>query len=164
MKKLFISLPMNGRDIDDIQSDMEELKEIAEKNCDESFELLKTFQHDEPSGDINTEACWYLGKSISMLAEADMVLFHPEWKTARGCLMEHMICALYDIPYIELQMPEIDLDNAEVIVDYTHDLDEQPIEIVDPIDISHDDTLSGNEELYDPDLDELEPGEYNADL
>lgn len=164
MKKLFISLPMNGRDVDDIQSDMEELKQIAEKNCHESFELLKTFQHDEPSSDINTEACWYLGKSISMLAEADMVLFHPEWKTARGCLMEHMICALYDIPYVELQMPEINLDNAEVVVDYTHDLDEQPVEIVDPIDISHDDTLSGNEELYDPDLDELEPGEYNADL
>lgn len=160
---------MNNRDIDDIRSDMEELKQVAEKNFNESFELFKTFQHDGPSGHINTEACWYLGKSISMLAEADVVIFHPEWKTTRGCLIEHMICALYDIPYVELQIPEIDLENAEVVMDYTHDLDEQPVEIVepmiiDPIDISHDDTIDGNEELYDPDLDELEPGEYNADL
>ena len=155
---------MRNRDIEVIRFNMEELKQVAEKNFNESFELLETFQHDGPSSNINTEACWYLGKSIVMLAEADVVIFHPEWKTARGCLIEHMICALYDIPYVELQLPEIDFENAEVVMDYTHDLDEQPVEIVDPIDISHDDTIDGNEELYDPDLDELEPGEYNADL
>ncbi len=175
MPKLFVSLPMRGRTEEAVREEMAELHDICNNEYQTEFELIKNFEHENLPSDISNESIWYLGKSIVNLSEADLVIFSANWRNAHGCIVEHMICALYDIPYVELQPGElIDLDNAEVVVDYTHNLDEQPVEIVDKIDILHednDDSLSGEEHLeepdldeYDPDLDDLEPGEYNADV
>jgi hypothetical protein len=175
MPKLFVSLPMRGRTEEEVREEMAELNDICNNEYQTEFELIESFEYGNPPSDIPNESVWYLGKSIVGLSEADLVIFSADWRNAHGCIIEHMICALYNIPYVELQPGElVDLDNAEVVVDYTHDLDEQPVEIVDKIDILHkddDDSLSGEEHLeepdlddYDPDLDELEPGEFNADL
>jgi len=175
MLKLFVSLPMRGRTEEEVREEMAELRDICNNEYQTEFELIESFEHEDPPSDIRNEPVWYLGKSISGLSEADLVIFSSNWRNARGCIAEHMICSLYNIPYVELQPSElVNLDNAEVVVDYTHDLDDQPVEVVDKIDILHeddDDSLSGEEHLeepdlddYDPDLDELEPGEFNADL
>ena len=171
MPNLFVSLPMRGRDEIDIRNEMENLREFAEEEYGVEFELLDTYEHGNPPDDILHGSMWYLAKSIEMLTQANFVIFAPGWKNASGCIVEHMICALYDIPYGEVHVPEIpNLENAEVIMDYTHDLDEQPIEIVDKIDILHkddDDSMDGNESLAEPEFDDedyLEPGEYDADI
>lgn len=177
MPNLFVSLPMRGRDEIDIRNEMENLRELVEEDYDVEFDLLDTYEHGNPPDDILHGNMWYLAKSIEMLTMADFVIFAPGWKNASGCIVEHMICALYDIPYAELHVPEIpNLENAEVIMDYTHDLDEQPIEIVDKIDILHKDdndsmddmdSIDGNESLAEPEFDDedyLEPGEYDADI
>lgn len=176
MPKLFVSLPMRGRTEEEVREEMAELNDICNNEYQTKFELIESFEHGNPPSDIPNESVWYLGKSIVSLSEADLVIFSSDWANAHGCIVEHIICAFYDIPYVELESGDlIDLDNAEVVVDYTHSLDEQPVEIVDKIDILHEeddnDTLSGEEHLeepdlddYDPDLDELEPGEFNADL
>ena len=171
MPNLFVSLPMRGRDEIDIRNEMEDLRELVERDYSMDFDLLDTYEHGNPPDDILHGNMWYLAKSIEMLTMADFVIFAPGWKNASGCIVEHMICALYDIPYAELHVPEIpNLENAEVIMDYTHDLDEQPIEIVDKIDILHrddDDSMDGNESLAEPEFDDedyLEPGEYDADI
>ena len=159
MRKLFVSLPMKGRDSIDILSEQEDLKQMVEDELDEEFELIESFEQDNPPEGVN-DACWYLGKSITKLSEADLVIFSQDWRNATGCIIEHMACAFYNIPYVDVEMASIvvnDIDPAqvEIVRDYTHNLDEQPIEFVDPIDISHDDV---------DDYDELEPGEYNADI
>ncbi|MBO7451085.1 MAG: hypothetical protein J6U54_12040 [Clostridiales bacterium] len=168
MAKLFVSLPMRNRDEFDILEEMKDLRMVAEANFDEEFELIDSYVNGNPPSDILNESVWYLAKSIDTLAQADLVIFSPEWSTATGCIIEHMICAFYNIPYVEVHPSDIlDLSNAEVIMDYTHDLDEQPIEIVDKIDILHEDNdeyLNAIEELAEPDLDTLEPDEYNADI
>lgn len=175
MPKLFVSLPMRERTEEEVREEMAELNDICNNEYQTEFEMIETFDYGNPPSDISNESIWYLGKSIVGLSEADLVIFSSNWRNARGCIVEHMICALYNIPYVELQPGElVNLDNADVVVDYTHDLDEQPVEIVDKIDILHeddDDSLSGEEHLeepdfddYDPDLDELEPDEFNADL
>lgn len=181
MPNLFVSLPMRGRDEIDIRNEMEDLCELAEEEYGVEFDLMDTYEHGNPPDDILHGNMWYLAKSIEMLTQANFVIFAPGWKNASGCIVEHMICALYDIPYAELHVPEIpNLENAEVIMDYTHDLDEQPVEIVDKIDILHkddndsvdsmdniDDSINGNESLAEPEFDDedyLEPGEYDADI
>ncbi len=175
MPKLFVSLPMRGLDEVEIYTTQSDICNFVCNFMEEDFELIDSYVDDTPNEyDILHVGAWYLGQSILAMSEADLVVFHPAWKDARGCIVEHMICALYDIPYVELHHEDmIDLSNAEVVYDYTHDLDEQPVEVVEKIDILHDDdesdTMDGNEELAEPDLDDeddidiLEPGEYDAD-
>lgn len=43
-----------------------------------------------------------LGFSIQMLPQADLVVFAPNWETARGCRIEHQVCADYGIEHLDL--------------------------------------------------------------
>ena len=38
-----------------------------------------------------------LGKSISLMSEADLVVFAPGWENARGCRIEHEVAKEYGI-------------------------------------------------------------------
>lgn len=181
MPKLFVSLPMNGREIDDIRSDMHAICQIVSAEMGEQFELIDTVWTDEPPIDILNDpgscGAWYLGKSISALAEADLAVFDSDWRFARGCIIEHMVCSMYNIPYVDMSMSYSDDD--EDINDYTVDrneaarinniLSEEYEE--DALGFEHDDIydLEGEaEEIEDVEDDEddpdaLEPGEYDAD-
>ena len=179
MPKLFVSLPMNGRDIDDIRADMQAICQIVSTEMEEDYELIDTVWTDEPSADIlaNPGACgaWYLGKSISALAEADLAVFDSEWRYARGCIMEHMMCALYNIPYVDMSASYG--DDSDDINDYTVDRNEaarinnaiSEAYEEDALGFEHDDIydLKGEPEeiddYADDDVDTLEPGEYDAD-
>ena len=182
MPKLFVSLPMNGREIDDIRTDMNAICRIVSSEMDEQFELIDTVWTDEPSDYILADpgACgaWYLGKSISALAEADLAVFDSDWRAARGCIIEHMVCALYNIPYVDMSVSYHD-DDLDDVQDYTVDYNEAArINNVlseeyeeDALGFEHDDIsdLEGEaEEIEDVEDDEddpdaLEPGEYDAD-
>ena len=39
----------------------------------------------------------YLGRSIQLMADADLVLFMPGWNGADGCLVEHLTAIRYGI-------------------------------------------------------------------
>lgn len=186
MKKLFVSLPMNGRDETDILEEQKYLLNVVNNDIcggNNEFELLDTLIQDEPPVDSTYPRAFYLGNSIAKLAQADLVIFSSNWRDGQGCIIEHMTCSLYGIPYVEMQKKDIfetlieAFPQVDVVVDYTHNLDEQPIEIVDS-DIYHDDF---SEKLAEPqyvenphldpdfeyddedDIDTLEPGEYDAD-
>ena len=45
---------------------------------------------------------WFLGASIQLLAEADIVIFAKGWKEARGCVLEHNIAKAYGKYCIEI--------------------------------------------------------------
>ena len=44
-----------------------------------------------------------LGLSIQDISTADLVVFAPGWRNARGCVVEHAVALLYGIDYVELQ-------------------------------------------------------------
>ena len=177
MSKLFVSLPMANREIDDIRADMRAICQIVSKEMDDEFELIDTLWTDEPtdiSDDPGAWSVWYLGKSINALAQADLVVFDSDWRFARGCIIEHMVCAMYNIPYVDMAMSYSDDD--EEVNDYTVDrneaarinniLSEEYEE--DALGFEHDDIsdLEGEPEEIDDvedDIDALEPGEYDAD-
>lgn len=99
MKKLFISQPMRGLTDEEILKTREEIRLKAEKTIGEPVELINSFFGDfKPIGNI--PVC-YLGKSISLLAEADVVYFGEGWKDARGCKIEHEVAVQYGINIIE---------------------------------------------------------------
>lgn len=105
MSKLFVSLPMRGYSIEEIRDEMQYLKDRVEALTGIEYELIDTvWTEDVPDDVVNN--CYYLGKSIMELSRADICVFHPHWREANGCIIEHAICALYDIPYIEFKLNE----------------------------------------------------------
>ena len=94
-KKLFVSLPMRGLTDEEI---LEKQKKIFEPYKDE-YELMNNIFREDPPNPNNP--VWYLGGSIQMLGDADLVIFASDWADASGCRIERMVCALYAIKYVE---------------------------------------------------------------
>lgn len=114
-QKLFISLPMANMDPEAIRQEMQWACDIISNQLGEDFEIIDTVIEEDMPETAKYES-YYLGKSIQAMTEADLVLFHPAWRHARGCVVEHMICAMYMIPYTELvqindTIEEFDSDN-----------------------------------------------------
>ena len=99
MKKVFISQPMRGLTDEEIMQQREILKnKIADILEEEVLILPSFFKEFEPKGNIPVA---YLGKSISLMAEADVVYFGGDWKRARGCKIEYEVAKEYGIDIIE---------------------------------------------------------------
>lgn len=63
-----------------------------------SVDIIDNYHHDDAPE--NAGRLWYLGRSIQMMAEADLVVFCPGYEEAKGCLIEERVCLEYDIPAI----------------------------------------------------------------
>lgn len=101
MKKVFISQPMSG--LSDFQI-KEERKRVVEKLYGmgykpEEITVIDTFIKDIAPDNVDS-ALWYLGKSLELLAEADIAVFARGWREARGCFIEFKCAKEYDISYI----------------------------------------------------------------
>ena len=102
MKKLFISVSMNGRSDKDIQSDIDKMKMIAESEFNEKFEVLDTFKApDVTTGNIRVDC---LGRSIRLLSQADYYIGFKN-PSAKGCIIENNIVTTYD------WIPSLFIDN-----------------------------------------------------
>ena len=88
MTKIFISQPMNGKTNEEIKNERDSIIDRLREN--ESVEIIDSFFKDAPH---DTKPLWYLGESIKLMSEADIVFFCNGWQTARGCQIEHD-CAL----------------------------------------------------------------------
>ena len=101
MKKIFISQPMRGLTDEEILKKRKEIFIKVEKIIGEPVELIDSFINEYP-GEINKSIpVWYLGKSIQLLSQADIVFFGGDWRNARGCKIEHEIATQYGISIIE---------------------------------------------------------------
>ena len=97
MKKLFISQPMRGKTDEEILRVRAEAIAAAERMLGEDVEAIDSF-----FGTSNmSHALEYLGKSIKLLAKADVAFFARGWDTARGCKIEHTCAVEYGIPVVE---------------------------------------------------------------
>ena len=88
MTKIFISQPMNGKTTEEIENERNYIIDRLREN--ESVEIIDSFFKDKP---YESSPLWYLGESIKLMSEADVVFFCNGWQTARGCQIEHD-CAL----------------------------------------------------------------------
>ena len=93
MTKIFISQPMNGKTTEEIEEERNYTigtlrSRFARKN--ECIEIIDSFFKNAPH---DAKPLWYLGESIKLMSEADVVVFCNGWLTARGCQIEHD-CAL----------------------------------------------------------------------
>lgn len=97
MIKLFISIPMKGRTMEEIRYQMLKDKLRLEQMFDVEFELIDSYINEDAPMDVANPALWFMGKSISMMADADVVYFSKGWEGATGCLIEQEIAKTYNI-------------------------------------------------------------------
>jgi hypothetical protein len=71
------------------------MKDEVRKIMGPNVEFFDNIQEDLPEG---THSLVYLGNDIKMLSKADAAFFYENWKDARGCRVEHLVCEEYNIP------------------------------------------------------------------
>ena len=98
MKKLFISQPMRGKTDEEILATREKAIKNAEEKIGEPVEVIDSFFQSAP---VDARPLWYLGKSLELLATADVAYFTEGWAMARGCKIEHTCADKYGIDRIE---------------------------------------------------------------
>lgn len=92
--KIFISMPMAGKSDARIVSEFKEIKQEILKTCKEAEFIDSIFSNFDLENNGNTPI-HYLGRSIELLADADIVYFAKGWQRARGCRVEHLVAELY---------------------------------------------------------------------
>lgn len=95
--KAFISQPM--KDLTD--KEIQEVRKQAIADIKEVYgndvEILDSIIQDIPESETTNKALWSLGKSLQILAEADVAYFCEGWQKARGCKIEHKCALQYGI-------------------------------------------------------------------
>ena len=94
--KIFISIPMNGRSDEEVLSEMNTIVQDYEDIYGSETELIETLLpiNNTP---VNNEGVYMLGRSIELMAQADAVIFAPNWKKYRGCRIEEQVARSYGI-------------------------------------------------------------------
>ena len=90
MKKLFISQPMKGKSDEEILRERKRAIQCAERQLNEPVEVIDSFFQSAPA---DAKPLWFMGKSLELLAGADIAYFTKDWEGARECRIEHT-CAL----------------------------------------------------------------------
>ena len=98
MKKLFISQPMKGKTDEEILAERRKAIRSAERQLGEAREVIDSFFQSAPA---DAKPLWFLGKSLELLAGADIAYFAKGWQEARGCKIENICAIEYGIAVIE---------------------------------------------------------------
>lgn len=96
MLHVYLAHPMAGLDNEEIsyiREKMEEYVRSRHAGCD--VEIVNSY-HEEWADIPPVEA---LGMAFQMMAYSDIAYFGPEWEDSRGCVVEALVCKMYNIPY-----------------------------------------------------------------
>lgn len=116
MSKLFISQPMRGKTEEEIKQEREDALNFAKDVLQEDVELIDSYIAEDSPQNAD-KALWCLGRSLTMMAEADIVCFAKGWDEARGCKIEHACAVAYGKPYfadcgeeMEISIPGVETE------------------------------------------------------
>jgi len=99
-KKVFVSQPMANKSREAIERERHLIMDALPSLLNDA-DLIEIPMLSELVAFSNSPATC-IGMSIQDMANADIVVFAPGWRDARGCVVEHAVCLLYKIPYVEL--------------------------------------------------------------
>jgi hypothetical protein len=100
-RRVFISQPMKGLSNNKILEEREKYKQdVINMFPGDEIEFIDSMVNIDTSdtSEVRTVPVAYLGKSISLMATADLVYFADGWENTNGCAIEHDICMRYGIP------------------------------------------------------------------
>ena len=90
---------MKGKSERQIKEERDIIYDKIQEKLGDGIELIDSiiteYTDTEIAREGNDLAVWYLGKSIQLLAEADLVFFINDWGKFRGCRMERLVAESY---------------------------------------------------------------------
>ena len=101
--KIFISQPMNGRTDEEVMKRRDEIKKYCIKVFQKPCEFIDSFT--KPVDLVNKGRIAMLGHSITMMHDAELVVFDKGWDKAHGCCVERLVCSEYKIPVYDMDNP-----------------------------------------------------------
>lgn len=96
--KVFISQPMRDKTDEEIKTEREKAVSIIKEKYNQDVEIIDSFFENAPH---NAKPLWFLGKSLELLADADVAYFCKDWELYRGCRIEHICAKEYGIDVME---------------------------------------------------------------
>lgn len=96
--KLFISQPMRDKTNEEIERERQAAIQSVKEKYGDGVEVIDSFFKDAPH---DAKPLWFLGKSLELLAGADVAYFCKGWENYRGCCIEHQCAVEYGITVIE---------------------------------------------------------------
>lgn len=96
-KKLYISLPISGRNLDDVKQRANVIKESV---VSDEYEAVTPF---DICPDSSLPYSELMGRDIAVLMECDGILFDYDWNESRGCRAEMAIARIYNIRVFKLK-------------------------------------------------------------
>lgn len=88
--KVYISLPITGHDIEEVEASCIYAKAVLEKKGHTPVSPLDV--SDNPDADYAE----HMGNDIEALLECDAVLFMENWRISKGCRLENAAAEIYD--------------------------------------------------------------------
>ena len=96
--KVFISQPMKGKTNEEIKAERNRLIGKVRALYGDDIEIIDSFFENAPA---DVRPLWFLGKSLELLATADVAAFARGWRDARGCRIENICAIEYGIEVVE---------------------------------------------------------------
>lgn len=96
--KLFISQPMRDKTNEEIERERQAAIQSVKEKYGDDIEVIDSFFKDAPH---DAKPLWFLGKSLELLAGADVAFFCKGWEKYRGCRIENQCAIEYGITVIE---------------------------------------------------------------
>lgn len=103
MKKVFISVPMKDKTKEEIENTINIMKNKVIEEAGYDVEFINTIVQDKPPYSTNNEAIWYLGESIKILSQCEVLVCLKEIDNKyNGCIIEKEIAKRYGLQIIEV--------------------------------------------------------------
>ena len=95
--KIFISMGMKAKSTEQVKVEMNKVFEFVKNKLPEAKLIDSVIDGADKDIAIKGDdvGVWYLGKSILLLSEADIVFFVNDWRHFRGCSIEREIADKY---------------------------------------------------------------------
>lgn len=103
--KVFISMGMKSKSTEQVRQEMQNVFEQIQRELPEA-ELIDSIvdgadSHIAKEGD--SVGLWYLGKSLELMSQADIVFFVDDYHNFRGCRVEKMCAKAYGKLCVEFE-------------------------------------------------------------
>lgn len=98
-KKIYISLPITGRDFDEVESEILYVSGVLEMK---GYRVVTPIDFDV-NPDLDKPYHELLGNDIKALMECDAICLFPGWEKSKGCRLEHFAAKLWDKEIMEFE-------------------------------------------------------------
>lgn len=92
MKRIYVSLPISGYDLEERKTEAERIKSTLNFFCLSIKEVVTPF---DVCPDSDKPYSYYMGKDIEALLKCDTIYMCNGWQNSKGCMAEFEVARIY---------------------------------------------------------------------